>query len=160
MNYKDLLNQAPVTLVALGSQGIVLFNPEKLDEFQVGYSIHPNGTDLTGSDHGDWKKEWTVIGQDTLLHDPFFIETATPVYQVFTAMHGAGIWEPFPVSPSMEAFIHSLSELKDFVVTKDRSQLDQRIELSRKRLTEINGSSHMEFWDTLFESLIEEIEEQ
>jgi hypothetical protein len=160
MKYKDMIAQAPLKEVSLGSQGIALFSPAELDENQVGYSIDPTGTDLTGSADGDWRKEWIVIAYDTLLSDPFFIDTTTAEYLVYTAMHGAGTWKPRPVSPSLEAFIHSLSVLQEFEITIDRTQLDQRIERAQTRLAEINGPSHTEFWETLFQALVDEIEEQ
>ena len=104
--------------------------------------------------------DWTVIGCDTLLGDPIFIDTATPEYAVYTAIHGAGVWRPRPVSPGLDAFIRSLSVLADFSVPSDKTQLNQRIEHSQSRLTEINGPSHREYWEALFQMLIDEIEEQ
>jgi hypothetical protein len=45
---EDLLEKSRVTEVYFGGEGFRIYTPAELEEGQRGYSIHPDGTDLTG----------------------------------------------------------------------------------------------------------------
>ena len=98
--------------VTFGYTGIELFPYRKLEEAQIGYSIHPNGEDLCGISEGDWKREWIVIGQEISCGDPIFVDSSVPNVPVYTAIHGTGTWEPTLISKSYLGFIEILKELR------------------------------------------------
>lgn len=50
---EQILNTFRITEVYFGSDGFRIYTPEELDEAQLGYSRHPDGTDLTGQDEGE-----------------------------------------------------------------------------------------------------------
>jgi hypothetical protein len=167
MNHRDILSKASIREASLGSQGITLFQTDQLEAEQVGYSADPNGRDLTGDADGDWRRDWIVIGRDSLLGDPFFIDTSTTEFAVFTAMHGAGTWDPTPVSPTLEAFLASLSAIQAFIPalatfqnTANRAQFDQDVTTFRDVLIGINGSKYAEHWKAFIQTVVDEMEEQ
>jgi hypothetical protein len=52
-----------------------------------------------------------VIGRDTALGDPIFLDTADPDLHILTDMHGQGEWCPDPIATNIEAFFATLEEL-------------------------------------------------
>lgn len=83
---------------------VTLMAPPDLDAAQVGYATDAQGRDLTKAE-GGWHSEWLVIGTDYFLGDPYFVDLSHPDMPVFTAMHGAGRWDPEPVADSLRAFL-------------------------------------------------------
>ncbi|MGG0203185.1 hypothetical protein [Bacillus mycoides] len=73
---------------------IELFNSEEIEEGQLGYSFDDEGQSLVGNEEGDWKDGWIVIGIDSYLGDPIFVDSNNENCPVYTAMHGEGDWEP------------------------------------------------------------------
>jgi hypothetical protein len=98
---RRLLSEAPERL-AVGDGVIVLVKPEELGDIQLGYGIDRDGSKLSGDKPGDWRASWIVIGTDEDLGEPFFVDLAEPELPVFTAMHGAGAWDPRPVARSLQ----------------------------------------------------------
>jgi hypothetical protein len=90
--------------ISYGCGGLRLFESGKLGEGQLGYSVGPKGESLCGSEEGTWRSSWMVIGYDTGLGDPIFIDTANPELPVFTAVAGEGAWNPKPVAISLGVF--------------------------------------------------------
>ena len=90
--------------VSFGYGGLKLLGIEELAEGQVGYALGIDDQSLSGSAPGDWRREWIVFCYDTGLGDPIFVDSGSPEFPVFTAMHGEGAWEPKPVAISLEAF--------------------------------------------------------
>ena len=76
--------------VFFGSNGFSIVDEASINNLQLGYSVHPDGSDLSGSNEGDWQKSWIVIGTDTEVGDPFFVDINDPLLPVYTAMHGMG----------------------------------------------------------------------
>jgi hypothetical protein len=103
---RQALAEAPQNL-KVGDAVVRLASPDELGELQVGYGVGPDGDDLGGNDPGDWRASWLVVGRDEDLGDPFFVDLADPSLPVFTAMHGAGTWDPRPVAPSWQHFLAS-----------------------------------------------------
>lgn len=83
---------------------VTLVSPADLDSAQVGYATDVQGRDLT-SGEGAWQPDWLVIGTDHFLGDPYFVDLSQPDMPVFTAVHGAGKWDPQPVADSLRAFL-------------------------------------------------------
>jgi hypothetical protein len=148
----------PIDEVSYGVGGIKLFNATELDEGQVGYSITAEGESLCGYEEGDWRPTWLVIGYDTAVGDPLFIDTSDPALPVLTAVHGQGTWEPSRIAVSIDTFTHSLNEFAR--VAKGRNnpaQLesnplpDNERAAFLKHAMEMNGFEP-EFWSVQLES--------
>lgn len=164
-NVERLLNEFALTEIYFGSEGFRICKIPELPEAQLGYAKHPNGNDLTGENEGDWKKEWIVIGNDTSLGDPYFIDTSVEALPVYTAMHGMGSWNPEEISPSLRNFLGSLKHLQS-ISRQDCARIDpdKRTLMDRKKikeleakLNELNGERY--FWGGFFERYIEWLEE-
>lgn len=151
--------------VFFGASGFSLANEASIKELQIGYSVHPDGTDLTGSNDGDWLKSWVVIGTDTEVGDPFFVDTSDPALPVYTAMHGMGEWSPERVCNSLVSFLEILSYLKsisnqDFArIDPDENTITDPSKLSdiEKKICDLSGDKH--YWQNFFEQHQEWIEE-
>lgn len=88
---------------------IELFNSEEIEEGQLGYSFDEEGQSLVGNEEGDWKEGWIVIGIDSYLGDPIFVDSNDencPVYT--TAMHGEGEWELECIAERIEDIIEKV----------------------------------------------------
>jgi hypothetical protein len=106
--YLQLLESASPRSVALGGGGVNLFTADELDSAQIGYAVDPDGRPLTGGDEGDWRTTWLVIGSETSVGDPVFIDLSQTEMPVCTAMHGMGEWEPQRIADSAVGFFHAL----------------------------------------------------
>lgn len=162
---EQILNSFHITVVYFGSDGFRIYTPEELDNAQLGYSRHPDGTVLTGQNEGDWKSEWIVIGNDTNLGDPYFVDTSNEKLPVFTAVHGAGAWEPSIVSPALLSFLRSLEYLRtqstqeDSLVEPDGSTITDRGRIKNLENEMNNLNAENEFWGAFFERHVEWLEE-
>lgn len=90
-------------------------DPERLDEYQVGFRTHGlTGENLVSDADGEWHPDWYVIAL-TGLDDPVFIATgeAQSGYPVYTALHGAGRWDAIKIAPSLAAFARLLEALAE-----------------------------------------------
>lgn len=119
----ELLSDFELADVYFGSEGFRIFSTSEIPDGQLGYARHPDGSDLTGIHEGDWRANWIVFGCDTSVGDPYFVDVDDPNLPVFTAMHGAGAWEPEAVSGSLEAFLGCLKYLKT-VSSGDYAQIE------------------------------------
>ena len=98
--------------VSFGAGGVALLPFEEIGSAQNGYAYLNNGVNLCGMKDGDWRKEWVVIGHDTLTGDPIFIDSAVKEFPVYTAPHGDGIWVPVLISILYTGFRRILLRLK------------------------------------------------
>jgi len=61
----------------------------------------------------DWKSSWVVIGESSLLGDPYFLDVAKPDPEgdcpVYTAMSGQDRWAPTLAASSFAQFLRILS---------------------------------------------------
>lgn len=105
--------------VSFNCGGIDLLVKEAIGEAQVGYSFLEGGEDLCGTDEGEWKTEWIVIGNDTLQGDPIFIDSTKVGFPVYTAPHGEGEWNPELISESYRGFFAILLELKKLAIGRE-----------------------------------------
>lgn len=66
-----------------------------------------------GSPPADWKPSWVVIGESSLLGDPYFLDVSKPDPEgdcpVYTAMSGQERWLPTLVGSSFAQFLRILS---------------------------------------------------
>ena len=90
MNLPDIKKKT----ITIGYSGLELFGKPELQAGQIGYSVSPDGKQLSGAGSGYWNESWVVIGHEVICGDPIFIDTDNLQYPVFTAMHGKGTWSP------------------------------------------------------------------
>jgi SMI1/KNR4 family protein SUKH-1 len=66
-----------------------------------------------GSPPADWKASWVVIGESSLLGDPYFLDVSKPDAEgdcpVYTAMSGQERWVPTLAASSFAQFLRILS---------------------------------------------------
>ena len=67
----------------------------------------------SGSAPADWKSSWVVIGESSLLGDPYFLDVSKPDPEgdcpVYTAMSGQDRWQPTLAGSSFAQFLRILS---------------------------------------------------
>lgn len=143
--------------VHFGAGGMRLFEPDQLAAAQIGYSITSNGQSLIDRRQGSWQPSWLVIGFDTLVGDPIFIDTSSPLLPVFTAMHGGGPWKPMLISPSLEHFFRIYKEFsriskgRTCPVDLENNPLSVLEQSKFLELTRAAGSLESEFWEIMLE---------
>lgn len=157
--YNKLREHLPNDEVSYGIGGIKLFSAAELEDGQLGYSVAPDGSSLCSGEPGAWQPNWVVIGYETGLGDPLFLDTDLASLPVFTAMHGEGAWKPVSVATSVEAFgmcleeFARISEGHSNPVECEANPVsdDERIVFLR-RVAELNHVSNApEFWDVLLQ---------
>jgi hypothetical protein len=90
-----LLDTAPARQVRLGCFGIYLLSPEE-----------QNRTTSLYQEHEVWEPQWLVIARDSGLGDPFFLDTQTAGFPVYTGSHEMGeFWSPDQVAPTLRDFL-------------------------------------------------------
>jgi hypothetical protein len=66
-----------------------------------------------GSAPADWKASWVVIGESSLLGDPYFLDVSKPDPEgdcpVYTAMSGQERWAPTLAASSFAQFLRIIS---------------------------------------------------
>ncbi len=66
-----------------------------------------------GSPPADWKASWVVVGESTLLGDPYFLDVSKPDPEgdcpVYTAMSGQDRWAPTLAASSFAQFLRILA---------------------------------------------------
>ena len=75
---------------------------------------YAEGRDLRATNKdGEWRKTWVLIGQSSLLGDPYFLDVskldAEGDCAAFTAMSGAGRWEARLCGSSFAQFLRILA---------------------------------------------------
>ncbi|WKE67103.1 hypothetical protein PVT67_07670 [Gallaecimonas kandeliae] len=161
----DAIKLSGLKEVYFGANGFSIADENSINDLQLGFSLHPDGTDLTGSNEGDWKKGWIVIGTDTVVGDPFFVDTNQPLLPVYTSMHGMGEWSAELVSASLPSFLETLSYLsclskqESARIDPDENTITDTKELSaiEKKLNEISGEKC--YWKNFIEQHKEWVEE-
>ncbi len=84
--------------ISLGYCGLRLVGPDELDSMQIGYATSQSGQSLCSGTPGAWREGWVVIGQETGLGDPIFLDQESG--SINTAGHGEGIWQPVKIASS------------------------------------------------------------
>ena len=162
----NALQQIPHKTTYFGPQGFALPNSDdELKQFQQGFSIHPDGTSLTGVNAGDWQKNWLVIAIDTELGDPYFVDTSLEQLPVFTAMHGEGGWQIDAVASSLNSFLaclkllikHGRQTAAQFV--PDETSITNPNILTQLQSELIQASGCKDFWSLFFDCYFDWLEE-
>jgi hypothetical protein len=88
---------------------IRLFPAEELIKAQALVKTPQEG----GSVPADWKASWVVIGESSLLGDPYFLDVSKPDPEgdcpVYTAMSGQERWQPVLAASSFAQFLRILA---------------------------------------------------
>lgn len=149
-----------------GPQGFVIVTTEsELETAQHGFGVHPDGTDLSGFDVGDWKSSWVVIARDTELGDPYFVDISDDNFPVYTAVHVEGLWQPELVASSLDGFLECLTLLSEngnqecaqFV--PDETTIEDRDRLAQLSNDLVTASGCENFWAMFFECYIDWLED-
>lgn len=156
--YIDLRKSLPDE-VSFGCGGIKIFSAAEIEKQQLGYSVAPDGSSLCTGVEGAWQPNWLVIGHETALGDPIFIDPDAAAMPVFTAMHGVGAWEPAQIATSGQAFANCMNEFSRISAgranpaERDSNPVsDDERKRFLDRMAELNGlASAPEFWDLLLE---------
>lgn len=144
---------------------IEIFSFEQLDEFQIGYSVDPDGNSLVSDDEDTWDENWVVIAFETLCGDPIIIELNEGGYPVSLLMHGMDSWDNGSyLADSMESFLNILKEIVYFLTEKQ--VLKGKLNIQNKELKailiniiEISNSANFETWESLLNPLFDIVEE-
>jgi hypothetical protein len=90
-----------------------LVSASELAEEQVGFAETGDGGASAANKDGGWRKSWVLIGQSSLLGDPYFLDVSKPDAEgdctVYTAMSGAGRWEPRLCGSTFAQFLRILA---------------------------------------------------
>jgi hypothetical protein len=125
--------------LSIGYSDINLSSLSQLDKHQIGYSKDPSGKSLVTGVEGDWKEEWRVIGWDG-LGDPIFVDLKSENLEVFSAVHGQGVWEPYRISDSLGKFAQIFSKLRE--LAKDR---ENPVSLEKKPMSHEEANNFLDF---------------
>lgn len=97
--------------IELQSFEIYLFHENELEKGQIGYRYDKDKSALIGGKKGDWQEGWIVIGYDTDMGDPIFVDIDDPLYPIYTAEKGSDIWEPVCIANSIDEIMKQLNEM-------------------------------------------------
>jgi hypothetical protein len=90
-----------------------LFSSAELAREQLGFTLNEDGTPRDASKDAEWRKSWVLIAHSSLLGDPYFLDVAKLDAEgdcsVYTAMSGAGRWEPCLCGSSFAQFLRILA---------------------------------------------------
>jgi hypothetical protein len=85
----------------------------ELEHEQIGFAHDGDGSPRPANKDAGWRKSWVLIGQSSLLGDPYFLDIAKLDAEgdcaVFTAMSGAGRWEPVLCGSTFAQFLRILA---------------------------------------------------
>lgn len=105
-----------------------IFKLEELESKQVGYSIDTNGNSLICDKEGSWKREWIVVGYETLCGDPIIIDTNEVKLPVSLLMHGMGEWTGGTfISELTDLFVKELKSVSSFISERSNQNINPRI---------------------------------
>ena len=109
-----LLEADPVKVeAATPVERVRFFSSTEVAREQVGFALKEDGTPRDPGKDLDWKKTWVLIAQSSLLGDPYFLDVAKLDAEgdcaVYTAMSGAGRWEPCLCGSTFAQFLRILA---------------------------------------------------
>jgi hypothetical protein len=145
--YIKAASELPLRTIGLGVGGITFFQHERLADEQVGY----NGP--------DWKSSWLVVAREDTFGDPIFVDMAAQGLPVYTAIHGAGEWDPRLVAPSLSSLAATLNFVLSFCAKREHPVGLAANPMSGREhadliagITTLVGLPLPSFWQLLFES--------
>ena len=80
--------------IELGSYEIYVFSESELEKGQIGYRYDKHKKSLISEENGKWQEGWIVIGYETDMGDPVFVNIDDDAYPVYTAERGTETWQP------------------------------------------------------------------
>jgi hypothetical protein len=109
-----LLESNPVKVETVTPvERVRLVPASELSHEQIGFAQDGDGAPKPVNKDGGWRKSWVLIGQSSLLGDPYFLDVAKLDAEgdcsVYTAMSGAGRWEPVLCGSSFAQFLRILA---------------------------------------------------
>ncbi len=109
-----LLEADPIKVeAATPVERVRLFPSSEIAREQVGFGLNEDGTPRAINKDGEWRKSWVVIAQSSLLGDPYFLDVAKLDAEgdcaIYTAMSGAGRWEPRLCGSTFAQFLRILA---------------------------------------------------
>ena len=88
------------------------FSSPEITREQIGFTLKEDGTPRDPG-NGEWKKSWVLIATSSLLGDPYFLDVskldAEGDCAVYSAMNGAGRWEPRLCGSTFAQFLRILA---------------------------------------------------
>lgn len=162
----DILSRVKNKEAFFGPQGFVIVTTEsEIKTAQHGFGAHPDGSDLTGSNAGDWKSSWIVFARDTELGDPYFVDTNDEQLPIYTAIQVEGLWQTEPVASSLNGFLECLTllskygnqEIARFV--PDETTIVDKIVLEQLNISLVKASGCADFWALFFECYFDWLED-
>ena len=142
-----------------GRKGFVIAaNKEELDHAQQGYDEYIRDT---GDVISDWNDNWVIIGQDTELGDPYFVDSSNENLAVHTIIETENGWQSVMVTNSLSSFFECLTLLfnqgqqtkAQFVPTE--TSISDEVQLSQLKQTLITASGCEPFWTMFFECYLD-----
>ncbi|MED1569195.1 copper resistance protein [Bacillus paramycoides] len=109
----NLLDTFKERELSIGYSVLIIYSNDALEKEQLGYSIDNKGNSLIGTNKGDWRQSWFVIGHEEEYGNPIFVDMSRRYLPVYTAEHGEGEWNPRIVSSSLKGFIKTSNYLYD-----------------------------------------------
>jgi hypothetical protein len=90
-----------------------LVSSSELAGEQAGFALEKDVLPDPASKDNGWRKSWVLIGQSSLLGDPYFLDVSKLDAEgdccVYTAMSGAGRWEPLLCGSTFAQFVRILA---------------------------------------------------
>ena len=152
--YEEALRHLPFRSVSFGAMAIRLYEIERLQSAQIGYSVAPDGSSLTSNQEGAWRDRWLVIGYEDLSGDPIFIDVLQKDCPVYTAMHGEGSWDARLIASSIGGFaialatVAGLAKGRENMVALDANPLPRtESEVAMAEIQANNPGAGMSFWE-------------
>jgi hypothetical protein len=90
-----------------------LFPSSEITREQAAFARQEETPQRGAHREGEWRKSWIVVAQSSLLGDPYFLDVskldAEGDCAVYTAMSGAGRWEPLLCGSTFAQFLRILA---------------------------------------------------
>jgi hypothetical protein len=113
--YRTFLLESDPTKVEVPTpvERVRLFSSSELANEQLGFSLNEDGSVRAPDKDNGWRKSWILVARSSLLGDPYFLDVAKLDAEgdctVFTAMSGAGRWEPCLCGSTFAQFLRILA---------------------------------------------------
>jgi hypothetical protein len=109
-----LLEADPIKVeVTTPVERVRLFSSSEVAREQMAFTMNEDGSPREGAKDLEWRKSWVLVAQSSLLGDPYFLDVskldAEGDCSVYTAMSGAGRWEPCLCGSSFAQFLRILA---------------------------------------------------
>jgi hypothetical protein len=113
--YRTFLLESDPTKVEVPTpvERVRFFSSSELANEQLGFSLNEDGSARPPDKDNGWRKSWILFARSSLLGDPYFLDVskldAEGDCTVFTAMSGAGRWEPRLCGSTFVQFLRILA---------------------------------------------------